>query len=114
VHFAAAQNRDQLPLRDIDFRRGPDGAGRVIVALASNQVGVDIRQQGQSLVVEFLRSSLPETLRRRLDVADFGTPVQSMPPSRAASGCAWSWSRAATGSTAPTRATTSSCWKCGR
>ena len=78
VHFAAPQNRDQLPLRDIDFRRGTDGAGRVIVSLASTQVGVDIRQQGQSLVVEFLRSSLPETLRRRLDVADFGTPVQSI------------------------------------
>ncbi len=78
LHFAAAQNRDQLPLRDIDFRRGTDGAGRIIVALASTQVGVDIRQQGQSLVVEFLRSSLPETLRRRLDVGDFGTPVQSI------------------------------------
>jgi len=78
VHFAAAQNRDQLPLRDIDFRRGPDGAGRVVVALASTQVGVDIRQQGQTLVVEFLRSSLPETMRRRLDVSDFGTPVQNI------------------------------------
>ncbi len=78
VHFAAPQNRDQLPLRDIDFRRGQDGAGRIIVALASTQVGVDIRQQGQSLVVEFLRSSLPDTLRRRLDVADFGTPVRNI------------------------------------
>ena len=78
VHFAQPQNQDRLPLRDIDFRRGGDGAGRVVVALASTQVGVDIRQQGQSLVVEFLRSSLPETLRRRLDVADFGTPVQSV------------------------------------
>ena len=78
VHFAPPQNQDRLPLRDIDFRRGGDGAGRVVVALASTQVGVDIRQQGQSLVVEFLRSSLPETLRRRLDVADFGTPVQSV------------------------------------
>ncbi|MDO9284789.1 MAG: type IV pilus secretin PilQ [Aquabacterium sp.] len=78
THFATPQNREQLPLRDIDFRRGTDGSGRVIVALASTQVGVDIRQQGQSLVVEFLRSSLPETLRRRLDVADFGTPVQSI------------------------------------
>ncbi len=77
-HFATPQNREQLPLRDIDFRRGNDGSGRIIVALASTQVGVDIRQQGQSLVVEFLRSSLPETLRRRLDVADFGTPVQSI------------------------------------
>jgi type IV pilus assembly protein PilQ len=46
--------------------------------LPSNQVGVDIRQQGQNLVVEFLKSSLPEGLRRRLDVSDFGTPVQTV------------------------------------
>ena len=78
VHFAQPQNRDQLPLRDIDFRRGPDGAGRVVVALASTQVGVDIRQQGQNLVVEFLRSNLPANLRKRLDVTDFGTPVQAV------------------------------------
>jgi type IV pilus assembly protein PilQ len=78
THFAESLNRDQLPLRDIDFRRGQDGAGRVIVNLANNQVGVDIRQQGQSLVVEFLRSSLPDSLRRRLDVTDFGTPVQTV------------------------------------
>ncbi len=76
--FSAPQNRDPLPLRDIDFRRGADGAGRIIVSLASTQVGVDIRQQGQSLVVEFLRSALPDSLRRRLDVSDFGTPVQSV------------------------------------
>ncbi|MDT7837572.1 type IV pilus secretin PilQ [Aquabacterium sp. OR-4] len=78
THFAKAENTEALPLRDIDFRRGADGAGRIVVALASTQVGVDIRQQGQSLVVEFLRSSLPATLRRRLDVTDFGTPVQSV------------------------------------
>ena len=78
VTFAAPQNTATLPLRDIDFRRGQDGAGRVIVNLPSNQVGVDIRQQGQTLVVEFLRSSLPDTLRRRLDVTDFGTPVRTV------------------------------------
>lgn len=78
VHFAESQNRAQLALRDIDFRRGQDGAGRVVVELPNTQVGVDIRQQGQSLVVEFLRSTLPENLRRRLDVTDFGTPVQSV------------------------------------
>ncbi len=76
--FAPAQNDQPQALRDIDFRRGTDGAGRVVVDLPSTQVGVDIRQQGQSLVVEFLRSTLPEQLRRRLDVADFGTPVQSI------------------------------------
>ena len=76
--FAPSQNAESLPLRDIDFRRGTDGAGRVIVGLPSTQVGVDIRQQGQSLVVEFLRSTLPDALRRRLDVTDFGTPVRSV------------------------------------
>lgn len=82
VHFAPSQNANPLALKDIDFRRGADGAGRVIVELPNNQVGVDIRQQGQSLVIEFLRSTLPENLRRRLDVTDFGTPVQSVTTSQ--------------------------------
>jgi type IV pilus assembly protein PilQ len=76
--FAESRNRDTQPIRDLDFRRGADSSGRVIVDLPSNQVGVDIRQQGQNLVVEFLKSSLPEGLRRRLDVGDFGTPVQTV------------------------------------
>jgi len=74
--FAENRNRDSVPLRDIDFRLGSDHTGRVIVDLANNQVGVDIRQQGQKLVVDFTKSTLPEGLRRRLDVTDFGTPVQ--------------------------------------
>lgn len=78
VRFAENLNQSQVALKGIDFRRGQDGSGRVVVDLPNNQVGVDIRQQGQSLVVEFLRSSLPENLRRRLDVTDFGTPVQSV------------------------------------
>jgi len=78
VRFAEPLNRTQVSLKDIDFRRGPDGAGRVVVDLPNNQVGVDIRQQGQTLVVEFLRSTLPDSLRRRLDVTDFGTPVQTV------------------------------------
>jgi type IV pilus assembly protein PilQ len=76
TRFAENLNRTQLALREIDFRRGADGAGRVVVDLPNNQVGVDIRQQGQNLVVEFLQSTLPDALRRRLDVTDFGTPVQ--------------------------------------
>ena len=76
--FAESRNRDVLPLRDIDFRRGMDSAGRIVVGLSNNEVGVDIRQQGQTLVVEFLKTALPEGMRRRLDVTDFGTPVQSV------------------------------------
>lgn len=76
--FAEPIARVAAPLKDVDFRRGADGAGRVIVTLPNSQVGVDIRQQGQGLVVEFMKSSLPEGLRRKLDVADFGTPVKSV------------------------------------
>ena len=76
--FAENRNRDSLPLRDLDFRRGPDGSGRVVVSLPNSQVGVDIRQSGQSLIVEFMKSTLPEGMRRKFDVTDFGTPVQSV------------------------------------
>ncbi|RZL48497.1 MAG: type IV pilus secretin PilQ [Variovorax sp.] len=76
--FAENRNRDMLPLRDVDFKLGTENTGRVVVDLANNQVGVDIRQQGGNLVVEFTKSTLPEGLRRRLDVTDFGTPVQTI------------------------------------
>ncbi|MDH3209292.1 MAG: type IV pilus secretin PilQ, partial [Burkholderiaceae bacterium] len=78
VHFAQSLNESPLALKDVDFRRGQDGTGRIIVELPNNQVGVDIRQQGQALVVDFLLSTLPENLRRRLDVSDFGTPVSTI------------------------------------
>jgi type IV pilus assembly protein PilQ len=74
--FAEARAREVQSLKDVDFRRSADGAGRIVVDLPNNQVGVDIKQQGPTLVVEFLKTSLPEGLRRRLDVTDFGTPVQ--------------------------------------
>jgi len=76
--FAPSGNTQTLALKDIDFRRGSDNTGRVVVELGSNQVGVDIRQQGRNLVVEFMRTALPEGLRRRMDVTDFGTPVKSI------------------------------------
>jgi type IV pilus assembly protein PilQ len=65
-------------LRDIDFRRGVGGEGRIVIDLPNNQIAVDAKQQGQTIVVNFLKTSLPEVLRRRLDVTDFGTPVQTI------------------------------------
>lgn len=76
--FSEAQNQEAVTLKDIDFRRGSGNAGRVVVDLETSQVGVDIQQQGKDLVVDFLRSALPEGLRRKLDVTDFGTPVQTV------------------------------------
>ena len=62
-------------LRDIDFRRGDNGEGRVVVDLPSDQTVVDVQQQGKKIEVDFMKTTLPDVLRRRLDVADFGTPV---------------------------------------
>ena len=76
--FAENHTRDVQALKDVDFRRSADGSGRVVVTLPSNNVGVDIRQQGKSLVVEFMKTALSEGLRRRMDVADFGTPVKTV------------------------------------
>src|SRR5690606_34741611 len=67
-----------LAVRDINFRRGTEGDGRIVVDLSSPDTGIDIRQQGGNLVVDFLKTALPEHLRRRSDVTDFATPVTSM------------------------------------
>jgi type IV pilus assembly protein PilQ len=76
VSFAENANTEVMAIKDVDFRRGADGSGRIVVTLPNNQVGVDLRPVGKGLTVDFLKSSLSEGLRRRLDVADFGTPVQ--------------------------------------
>ncbi|MGH8786245.1 MAG: type IV pilus secretin PilQ [Cupriavidus necator] len=65
-------------VRNVDFRRGADGAGRVVVDLSSRDSGINIAQQGKNVVVDFLGTTLPDNLRRRFDVSDFGTPVQGM------------------------------------
>lgn len=62
-------------VRDVAFRRGADGEGRITVDLSDANAAIDIRQQGPNLVVDFLKVSLPAALNRRLDVTDFGTPV---------------------------------------
>jgi type IV pilus assembly protein PilQ len=69
-------------IRDVDFRRGVNGEGRIVVDLPNNQIGVDVRQQGKSIIVDLMKAGLPEALRRRLDVTDFGTPVQTVTTTR--------------------------------
>lgn len=62
-------------LQNIDFRRGPEGAGRVIIRLSDARTPVNVRQEGGQVVVDFLGAELPEALARRYDVTDFATPV---------------------------------------
>jgi len=75
-----AEGRADVPhsIRDINFRRGRLGEGRIVIDLSDSSTGIDIRQQGQSLIVEMLKTQLPDALRKRYDVVDFATPVQSV------------------------------------
>ncbi len=63
-------------IRDVDFRRGGTGEARIVTTLSDAQTGINIRQQSNGVVVDFIGTELPKALQRRLDVADFGTPVQ--------------------------------------
>ncbi|WP_300336725.1 type IV pilus secretin PilQ [Accumulibacter sp.] len=75
-HFARAQPTETVnSVRDIVFRRGKGGEGRITVDLSDPNAGIDIRQQGSNLVVDFANVTVPGALRKRLDVTDFGTPV---------------------------------------
>jgi type IV pilus assembly protein PilQ len=73
-------------VNNIDFRRGSDGSGRVIVELTDSKVPADLRQEGGRIVVNFAKTTLPEALMQRLDVVDFATPVNTVDALRVADG----------------------------
>ncbi|GAB5605180.1 type IV pilus secretin PilQ [Sideroxyarcus sp. TK5] len=79
AHFAdASSSAMQHSLRDIDFRRGKNGESRIQIDLSDADIGIDIKQQGRALIVDFQRAVLPRNLQRKLDVSDFATPVQTI------------------------------------
>jgi type IV pilus assembly protein PilQ len=75
---AAAASGGPRSVRNIDFRRGTDGTGRVIVELSDPRTPVNLRQQGTQIVVDFGGADLPRDLMRRYDVTDFATPVSTV------------------------------------
>jgi type IV pilus assembly protein PilQ len=77
---AAAGDRS---IQAIDFRRGTDGAGQVVVDLNDPRTTVDVRQEGGRIIVDFQDTTLPDELLRRLDVTDFATPVFTVDALRA-------------------------------
>ncbi|HUX73447.1 MAG TPA: type IV pilus secretin PilQ [Steroidobacteraceae bacterium] len=74
---AGAQSTEHA-IRTIDFRRGPDGTGRVIVRLSDPRIPVNVRQEGNQIIVDFAGALLPQKLMRKYDVTDFATPVRSV------------------------------------
>ena len=75
---AAAASSGPRSIRNIDFRRGTDGTGRVIVELSDPRTPVNLRQQGTQIVVDFGGADLPKDLMKRFDVTDFATPVSTV------------------------------------
>ena len=65
-------------LREVGFRRGETGEGRIFVEVSDATVPIEVRRQGNTLVVDFLRVQVPPQLVRRLDVQDFGTPITAI------------------------------------
>jgi len=78
THFASTHKTGKYSLKAIDFRRGPQGDGKIIINLSDAAVGIDIREQAGEIMVDFLNTSVASELQRRLDVVDFATPVQTV------------------------------------
>jgi type IV pilus assembly protein PilQ len=65
-------------IENIDFRRGEEGEGRVVINLTEANIPMDISEEFGKVVVKFLGIQLPDELRQTLDVLDFATPVKSV------------------------------------
>ncbi|MGA4319906.1 type IV pilus secretin PilQ [Ectopseudomonas hydrolytica] len=61
---------------DIDFQRGEQGEGNIVISLSDPSISPDVQEQGGKIRIDFPKTQLPESLRVRLDVKDFATPVQ--------------------------------------
>lgn len=61
---------------DIDFQRGEQGEGNLVITLSDAAINPDVHEQGGKIRIDFPKTQLPESLRVRLDVKDFATPVQ--------------------------------------
>ena len=73
-------------ITNVDFRRGEDGAGNVVITLSDASISPSIEEQGGKIRVSFAKTQLPESLRVRLDVQDFATPVKFVDSSSKADG----------------------------
>ncbi|MHB8534708.1 MAG: type IV pilus secretin PilQ [Sulfuricaulis sp.] len=78
THFASTHKSGKYSLKGIDFRRGAQGDGKIIISLSDPSMGIDIREQAGEIILDFLNTSVPADLQRRLDVVDFATPVQTI------------------------------------
>ncbi|MEX0605638.1 MAG: type IV pilus secretin PilQ [Marinobacter sp.] len=72
---SASVSRSDSGVTGVDFRRGQNGEGRVIVSLGDSKTPVDLTESGGRIRLVLEDTEVPANLRRRLDVTDFATPV---------------------------------------
>ena len=70
--------RNALAVTDVDFRRGEDGSGSIVIGLSKPSVNVDIDRSNHQIQLSFYQTELPDQFDRRLDVVDFATPVKTI------------------------------------
>ena len=80
IATAIVDNTSQTPVVDkgitgIDFKRGPNGEGRIIIDMSTSSISTDVWRENNFVYVEFIGSELPRELQRRMDVSDFATPI---------------------------------------
>ena len=76
TRFAEAKVTNQEhAISNVDFARGKSGEGRIIVDLSDPNTGINIKQKGKLLIVDFVNTDVPAELQRRLNVINFNTPV---------------------------------------
>lgn len=78
THFASSSKPGKHRLRNIDFRRGAGGDGKVIIDLSDPGVGINIYEQAGEIIVDFLDANVPAEMQRRMDVVDFATPIETV------------------------------------
>ncbi|EIM01006.1 type IV pilus secretin PilQ/competence protein [Rhodanobacter thiooxydans LCS2] len=65
-------------ISNIDFRRGPNGEGRVLINFSGSGANAEMTRKGDKVLVSIDHANLPANLAQRLDTLDFATPVQSI------------------------------------
>ncbi len=78
VQAATMPGSSGASISDIDFRRGPNGEGQIIIDLSAPDVGINITERGENIIIDFADTKLPENLDRKLDVSDFATPAREI------------------------------------
>ncbi len=88
---------------NIDFKRGPNGEGRVIIDLTSTSISTDVWRENNVVNVELIGSQLPKELQRRMDVSDFATPISFIDSIQEGANIRMTITRTVISNTSPTR-----------